>query len=331
MDVISVVEKLGELNIIRPSRIIGNYYQIYCPIHNDGNERNPSCGILLHDEVRNGQKYPEGLVHCFSCQYAKPLHEMVTDVLKAKHISNKSGLDWLSENVPGFEVSEFDYLLPQNLMQSLNSQFAVSYIASKTIESAKYIDPKELENYRYTIDYMYDRKLTDDVISKFDVGVDLEFIPPGAKRKVPCITFPVKDETGNVLFIYRRSIQGKKFFMPQGLDKPVYGLYELDKNSKSVIICESIFNALTCYVYGYPAIALFGTGTTEQIKKLRQLGVYEFILGLDPDEAGVRSANKLKNALMDVAIVSRMRDIPEGKDINDLTKEEFDVILNERY
>lgn len=331
MDVIKVVEKLEEMKLIRTSRIIGNYYQIYCPIHNDGNEKNPSCGILLHDEVRNGQKYPEGFLHCFSCQAAMSLPDAITEILKIKNISNRSGIEWLKENVGYFEESDFDYLIPKELSQAINAKYTVNYINSQINNKKKYVSEDELKHYRYTVDYMYDRKLTDEVISKFDVGVDLNFIPAERKNKVPCITFPVRDINGNTLFIYRRAIDKKNFYMPSGLEKPVYGLYELDDNCKSVILCESIFNALTCYVYGYPALALFGTGTVSQINTLRQLGIKEFILGLDPDEAGNRGRIKLRKGLKDVAIIRELHDIPEGKDINDLTKDEFYSILESRY
>ena len=169
---------------------------------------------------------------------------------------------------------------------------------------------------------MYDRKLTDEIIEKFDVGVDLHYVPADRVREVPCITFPVRDITGNTLFIYRRAISKKNFYMPAGLEKPIYGIYELGQTRDSVILCESIFNALTCYVYGYPALALFGTGTQLQIQSLKLLGVKEFILGLDPDEAGERGCKKLRNALKSVAIIRKM-DIPQGKDINDLSYDEF--------
>ena len=108
--------------------------------------------------------------------------------------------------------------------------------------------------------------------------------------------------------------------------KPVYGLYELPKGCKSVIVCESAFNALTCWVYGKPAVALFGTGNSYQIQQLKELGVNEFILAFDPDEAGKRATAKLKKALHSIAIVWSFEGIPEGKDINDLTKKEFDAL-----
>ena len=329
MDVVKVLEKMQQMKMIRLHRIIGNYYQVYCPIHNGGNERKPSCGILLHDEVRNGQTYPEGFAHCFSCGLAMSLPDLITKILKEHGVDNRSGLEWLKENVGGFEEAEFDYLLPRDLVKQLNNKFALNYIVSQQQSKKEYVSEEELQSYRFTTQYMYDRKLTDAIIEKFDVGVDLHYIPEGRVREVPCITFPVRDKDGNTLFIYRRAINSKNFYMPAKLEKPVYGIYELQNCRNSVILCESIFNALTCYVYGYPALALFGTGTQAQMKQLQLLGVKEFILGLDPDDAGERGSKKLKNALKSVAIVRRM-DIPVGKDINDLTFDEFSIALESR-
>lgn len=329
MDIIAVIDKLDELGLLRKSKVIGDYYQIYCPIHNGGNERKPSCGVLIHSQRRNGSTYPEGWVHCFSCGLAKPLTDVIDQVLKNRGIKDKSGLDYLKELFPNLESSDFEYLLPKDLVAGLNDKFAVDYVKTRLCENPQYITEEELSSYRYTIPYMYDRKLTDEIISKFDVGVDVNYVPRGRKDKMPTITFPVKDRQGNVLFIYRRSIKTKHFFMPKYLEKPIYGICELPKECPRLVICESIFNALTCWVYGWPSVALFGTGTPLQIKELKTLGVKEFIIGTDPDEAGDRAAEKLKRSLKSVGIVRRMN-LPEGKDINDLTREEFDKAMEER-
>lgn len=332
MDVELILNKMQEMNLIRLSRITGNYYTVYCPIHKGGQENKPSCGILLHEEIRNGNSYPEGFCHCFTCGWAKSLPDTISEILKNKNIG-KSGLDWLKENIPGFEVDDtsFDYLIPQTLFQSLQSSYAVNYINSQIIQESKsYISEEELASYRLTVPYMYDRKLTDEIIEKYDIGYDAHYIPSGRKKEVPCVTFPVKDRDGNVLFISRRSIQGKHFFLPQGIEKSIYGLYELPKNSTSVIICESAFNALTAVRYGYNAVALFGTGTPYEINQLKELGVQEFVLCLDGDEAGHKGAAKLKRALSKCAIVWTI-DMPADKDVNDCTKEEFDVLYESRY
>ena len=330
MDVEEVLYKLEEHNLIRLSKKSGDYFQIYCPIHNDGNEKKPSCGVLLHEQVKNGTVYPEGFVHCFACGYANTLPGMITDILKTKSIS-RSGEDWLKDNVAGFEgEASFDYLIPKDMMEKLENSYALDYINSHSTNSSKeYVSEKELSSYRYTVPYMYERKLTDELIDKYDIGVDMNWVPPGRKNPVPCITFPVRDETGGTLFFCRRSIQGKIYNYPTGVTKPVYGLYELPKDCKSVIVCESCINALTAVRYGYNAVALMGTGNSYQIDQLKKLGVENYVLCMDGDDAGRRATIKLKKNLQNVGIVWSIH-MPDGKDLNDCSKEMFDELYASR-
>lgn len=333
LDVEQVLHKLEELKLVRLHKQSGEWYQVYCPLpHNGHYENKPSCGVLLHEQYKGDKKYPAGFFHCFSCGLAKSMPDTITEVLKTKGIS-KSGFEWLKENVEGFEedYEDFDYLIPQNLMNAINANYAVDYINSIiTQNTTNFISDQELATYRQIVPYMYERGLTNELIEKYDIGYDANFIPPGKNKPVPSVTFPVKDKNGNTLFLCRRSIKGKMFNYPQGVEKSLYGLYELPKNTKSVIICESCFNALTAIKYGYPAVALLGTGTAYEISQLQQLGVQEYVICLDPDEAGRRGANKLKKALSGVGLVWIV-DMPDGKDLNDCTKEEFDKVYAERH
>lgn len=323
LDIIPILDKLQSFGYIRMNRQIGNYMSIYCPFHAGGQEHKPSCGVLLQDEVRGGQIYRAGWFHCFACGASYNLSEAVTEILKRQSI-DKSGFDWLSENVPGFSVdNEFDYLLPQSMMEQITNKYTLDYIRSKSgIDDIKYVSEEELATYRYTVPYMYERKLTDEIIEKYDIGVDLNFIPPGRVKKVPCITFPVRDIQGRTLFLCRRSISGKMYNYPEGVIKPVYGIDNISKGCKSLVICESCINALTAVRYGFDAVALLGTGNSYQINQLRQLGMHEFVLAMDGDDAGRRAAKKLKNQLKDVAIVWTIN-MPDGKDLNDLNEDEF--------
>ena len=327
VDMHIVVDKLEAFGLIRTARITGNYQQIYCPFHNNGHERKPSCGILLQDEYRNGTLYPAGWTHCFTCGYAEALPKMVTDALAQKNIT-QSGLEWLSDNIPGFEIEnvEFEPLIPHDLLDAVTASYAVSQLKARTEAPVSYVSEEELASYRFTVPYMYERKLTDELIEKFDIGVDMNFVPPGRKKALPCITFPVRDIQGRTLFFCRRSIGGKFFNYPEGVVKPVYGLYELPRDCRSVVICESCFNALTSWRYGRPAVALLGTSNAYQIQQLKQLNVNEFILAFDPDEAGQKATAKLRRALSSVAIVYSFVGIPPGKDINDLSEEEFNSL-----
>lgn len=327
----SVIQKVGEMGLIDIIRPVGDWYQCRCPIHAGGKEKKPSCGISLREQYRGGKRYPALFTHCFSCGLAKPLSDVLTEVLKQKGIG-KSGLDWLKENVPGFEADEvdFDYLIPSDVASILQEKYLPDYTNSQIIsETVNYVPESELASYRLTVPYMYQRGLTDEIIEKYDIGYDANFIPPGRKKPMPCVTFPVKDIKGNTLFLCRRSVQGKFFHYPQGVEKSVYGLYELPKGAKSIIVCESCFNALSCVKWGYPAVALLGTGTSYEIEQLKQLGVQEFVLCLDGDEAGQRGMEKLKRALRSVAIVWTVK-MPVDKDVNDCTREEFEQFYQAR-
>ena len=328
----SVIQKVGEMGLIDIIRPVGDWYLCRCPIHNNGQEKKPSCGISMREQYRNGKRYPALGIHCFSCNYTGSLADALTEVLKRKGIG-RSGLDWLKDNVPGFneEDVEFDYLLSPDISAALTNKYAIDYINSQIIsESKQYVPETELATYRMIVPYMYQRGLTDEIIEKYDIGYDANFIPPGRKKPLPCITFPVKDLNGNTLFLCRRSIEGKFFHYPQGVEKSVYGLYELPKGVKSVIICESCLNALNLIRFGYNAVALLGTGTSYEIEQLKRLGVQEYILCLDGDEAGQRGAEKLKRALGKIAIVWTVH-MPADKDANDCkTKEEFDQYFNAR-
>lgn len=326
METIDIVEMLASHELIRIHKVTGNWYTMYCPFHSDGQEKKPSFGILLKDEYRNGRRYPAGMCNCFACKFSGTLVEMVTEILKRRSIS-QSGYDWLVEHIPGFSIEEsFEPLIPSNMLDQINSKFAVDYVAMLSSgKQENFVSEEELASYRFTVPYMYERRLTDDIIEKFDVGYDANWIPPGRSKKVPCITFPVHDAQGRTLFICRRSIAGKLFNYPTGVTKPVYGLDMIPKGCKSIILAESILDALTAWVYGYVAVAFMGTGNSYQIQQLKELGVSEYVICTDGDEAGRRAVFKLKNSLKSNAIIWVVP-MPDGKDINDLTKQEFDSL-----
>jgi len=329
MDVELIVNTLAQHGLIRTHKVSGDWYQCFCPFHSDGNERKPSFGILIRSQYKNGQKYPEGFAHCFSCGFARPLPDMITEILKRKSIGS-SGLEWLSANVPGFEA-EVDYedLIPNNLMEAVSNKFALDYISAQTQSAVQYVSEEELATYRYVVPYMYQRGLTDQIIADYDIGVDMNWVPPGRKKPVPCITFPVRDKQKRTLFLCRRSIEGKLFNYPENVTKPVYGIEMIPYCCKSVIICESCLDALVAVKYGFPAVALLGTGNSYQIQQLKELGASEFVIATDGDDAGRKGAAKLKRYLSSVAIVWTIP-MPDGKDVNDCDEATFKKLYEQR-
>ena len=163
---------------------------------------------------------------------------------------------------------------------------------------------------------MYQRGLTDELIEEFDIGYD---------ARTTSITFPCYYADGTPAFIARRSVKTKYFNYPEDAEKPVYGAERFyRKEYDFAVICESIFNALTCWKWGLPAVALLGTGAREQYDILRNMPVRKFILGLDPDEAGRKGSQKLRDALGRRKIITQF-DIPEGYDINDLDEKVLEL------
>ena len=263
-DVEKVLEYMDSQGLIRLSRSGGGasrWKQLHCPFHSNGQERRPSCGCSLEEETKGGVTYPAGFFNCFACGAKYTFGNGIKEILAMKE-SSLEAHPFLKEYVDeNFSPSNDSSLIPEGMVGAFIAKYAAEDLHARAFAKPNYITEEELAGYRYTVPYMYQRKLTDPVIEKYDVGFDGKFILPGRKKPTPCVTFPVRDIKGNTLFICRRSIEGKMFHMPQGIEKPVYGVYELPPSTKEVIICESIFNALTCVVYGHPAVALLGTGT----------------------------------------------------------------------
>lgn len=187
------------------------------------------------------------------------------------------------------------------------------------IEQPTYLDAHILEKFNQIHNYMYQRKLTDEVINKFKIGYNITN---------NSITFPVWDINGNLLGITERSVDKKYFYIPENLKKPIYLLnYIVKENIKSVIVCESQIDALTAWSYGYPAIATMGSPSTKQINLINKSGIRHLILMFDNDAAGERFSEKLKKNLRSDIFISEVN-FPAGvKDINDLTKDQFEYMI----
>lgn len=293
-------QELGRLGIqkFNQMKVVGDNLQVTCPFHKDGLESHASAGISL----KSTDTVQEATFHCFTCQKVATLPELVEFCFGVNTLNHEYGKKWLIDNFGGDDIIERPTLEIEG---------------RKSISPRQYITEAQLSQYRYYHPYMYKRKLTDEIITKFDVGYD---------KDTNSLTFPTNDEFGNCLFITRRNVNNKYFNYPSRVLKPVYGLDKLPKDCKTVIVCESIINALTCYVYGYPAIALLGLGTTHQYEILKRSPIRTYLLGFDGDSAGDKGAEKFIENLKSSATIIKL-DIPRGKDINDLEKEEFEKIL----
>lgn len=305
-DILIELRKQLELNgVKRFAKFIdsGKNIQTNCPFHKEGQERKPSFGINKNT----------GECHCFGCGWSGTLSEMISNCF-GKDDFGVYGNKWLIRNFLSVAVES-------------RPDIDVDFCRRKKItsETKKYISEQELDSYRYTHPYMYKRKLTDEIIDLFDIGYD---------KNTECITFPNRDINGNCLFVARRSVKTKFFNYPQDVEKPVYGLYECNICAKTIknwfpdeiIICESMIDALTCWVYGKYAVALNGTGNENQFKTLRNMPNRKFILATDMDEAGLKARERIRQSLGNKLVTEYVWDINVAKDINDMNKEYFDSL-----
>lgn len=267
----------------------GNNIQTNCPFHKHGQERRPSFGINIHT----------GEAHCFTCNWNGRLDTMISELFG--YIDNgKHGRQWLIKRFNSLEVE---------------NRPTIEFKKRKTKkEKDKIITEEELDKYRYIHPYMYERGLTDKIIEEFDIGYD---------KENDCLTFPVKNLDGEVIMIATRSVKGKYFHIPQTNDKPIYCAEKftgniLNRLTKECYITESFLNCLTLWKLGLPSVALMGTGSSSQIKTLQNLPVRKYILALDPDEAGIKATERLKNNLSKTHIVQRVIYENDNEDINDL-------------
>ena len=267
--------------------------RITCPFHADGVEKNPDCFVNVDQD---SNLY--GVFHCFACG-AKGY---ITDIINYCFGESGSFADnWLVDNFSSIFIEKQE-LLPEISLKK---------------ETPIHLDESEIDKYKYFHPYMFQRKLTEDVIRKFSVGYD---------SRDDSIVFPVWDENSNLLFFTKRSVKGKNFFIPCGVIKPVYLLnFIIKEHITKVNVCESQINALYSWSMGYPAIALFGTGSKEQYEILNKSGIRNYVLCFDGDLAGDKGIDNFKkNIRKDVIVV--VKEIPRGKDLNDLTKNEFDAL-----
>ena len=290
-----------------------NNTMICCPFHKNGQERKPSMGILKKD----------GTCHCFACGYTSNLSEMVSNCFGYDDWGT-FGSKWLIKNFIAIQLEE-----RKDIELDLDRK-------PKKAVTQKYVSEEELDKYRYYHPYWTKRKITDErLIELFDLGYD---------KDSACITMPVRNKNGNCLFVARRSVQTKFFHYPEGVDKPLYGLYELWLQAvtgtkcengikqhyysrmffpQEVIVCESMIDCLTCWQYGKYAVALNGLGTELQFKQLRELPCRKLIIATDNDDAGMRARHRIAKNVTNKIITQYM--FPDGaKDINDLTKQQFD-------
>lgn len=283
----------------------GEEVSITCPFHKDGKESRPSCFIYVGEDA----KIPWGTFHCFTCGEKGSLVKFIAGAFDRSEYYAK---EWLKKN--------FTEKILNNVELNIAEEIDLRKFGDVVMkEMSKEIDEYILSTLQSWHPYMEQRHISKDIANKFEIKYSPE---------KECLVFPIRDKNGNLISSTTRSIKGKTFNIPKGTEKTIYLLNEcLKENSNQVVVCEGQIDALVSWSYGFPAIALFGAGTTEnQIQELNKTNIIHYILMYDNDEAGRKGANRFKKLIKKSVFITDII-MPKNKDVADCSKEEFWNIL----
>lgn len=138
------------------------------------------------------------------------------------------------------------------------------------------------------------------------------------------LVIPVMDEAGAVTEIYGRKLLDhlrkgtpKHLYLP-GPHRGVWNVEAL-KDSKEIILCEALIDALTFWCAGYRNVtAAYGVEgfTADHLAAFERYGTERVLIAYDRDEAGDRAAEKLAPKLMERGIACYRIQFPKGLDAN---------------
>jgi len=264
---------------------------VTCPHHSNGAEATPDCNIYIGDN----DDIPYGFARCFACEFQGSFEVFVAECFDSSIDYAKK---WLITN-----YGEITY----------NKINIGDFIKLNKTPKKKYLDGSILDTYDDWCPYLQQRGLSREVCSQFKVKYD-----PVHKQ----VVFPVYDENDNLLMMPKRSIESKVFYLDSDCEKPVYCLGYIKKNNiKSVIATEGMFDALSSWTAGIPAIAFFGKISDTQINSVLKSGIKVIYTAFDNDKAGRSFEELIKRKCSKRILVVPLRFPQQYKDLGELPHE----------
>lgn len=284
--------KTGKL-YFRQIRQTGNNLIVTCPFHKGGQESKPSASI----RITNSDRASIGLFSCFTCHENMMLSNVLKQILG-----------------PLYDEDEVEARFGLKVIEAKSSFIEPEKQILFKLPDFSYIKQSEINNYKFYHPYLKNRRITEDVANIYDLGFD---------KINKQIVFPIYNLHHKCIGLGRRSIDIKKYYYPYNMQKPLYGLYELDPFINYLHVVEGPFNLWSLRGWNKQGVALLGTGTELQYKQLLEINCKGFVLELDPDEAGRKGINKLGQFLQENHKKVFVTLLPDGKDINDLLYEDY--------
>ena len=274
---------------------------VTCPNrhHAGGHEAHAAMNIY----VGTNSKIPYGYCKCWACDFQCSFTSFVAECFEC---SEEFAKNWLKDKYG--KLSSSGIVLCDDIVIKQNKR--------PVRMPASYLDA-----FQDWHPYLAQRKLSREVCELFKVKYD-----PQTSQ----IVFPCFDLAGKIIMAPRRSIYNKTFYINKDQDKPVYCLdYIIKNNISTAMICEGPIDVLTCYTYGYPAIGTWGNPSPTQIDAINKSPIKVLYVAMDNDWAGQRMANIIKAGLDPRIIIKEVHWLPNKKDPNEHSYEEFQKVMNE--
>ena len=143
-DVEDCLHYMEQHGLIRLNKITGNWYTLHCPFHNNGQERRPSCGCSLEEEVKGKEIHHAGQWHCFACGASYSFGKGIKEILNLKGVSlaDHSYLQPFVDQSGG--NYQTDSLVPDDMMSSILASYAVDSLKARVAAKPRYVPESEL-------------------------------------------------------------------------------------------------------------------------------------------------------------------------------------------
>ena len=305
-----------------------------CPFHEDGE---PS---LVVTPAKN-------LFHCFGCGAAGG---PIDWVMKIQGISFRHAVERLKADM-GLAIEPAPSLVKRSLVRALPPPVAFDAEDAALLKQVVAFYHETLKASPEALDYLKARGIAHpEAIERFKLGfanrtlgysLPIKQVKAGAEIRgrlekvglyresghehfTGSLVIPVMDEAGNVQEVYGRKLLDnlrkgtpKHLYLP-GPHRGVWNIEAL-RESKEIILCEALIDALTFWCAGYRNVtAAYGVEgfTADHLAVFERWGTERVLIAFDRDEAGDRAAEKLAQKLMERGIACYRIQFPKGMDAN---------------
>lgn len=269
-----------------------------CPFH--GNRHTPSFSV----------SHQKGLYLCFnpSCGASGTIVELVKQLTKRnEYEALRFIISAQAEAVANFE-DELNEILDERPEFDEFSQDTLDRLHEQINDRAR--------------EYLNSRGISDESIEHFRLGYS---------ASQDMVIVPVHSPEGIPVGLVGRSIEGKSFKNSTGLprNKTMFNIHRARRESGTVVVVESSFDAIRVHQSGYPNViaSLGGSMSKINLSNINR-NFSKVIIMTDADQAGRELGKTIANSLKNKEVLwaSYSNDIlypHDAKDVGDMTEQEI--------